>query len=60
MIYLLIQENHPTELSGRISSKIVGYTEDKKVAEGFKKDVDIFGFTSHTYKEVKHFKPKEA
>ena len=58
MIYLLIQEEHPFDMNGRIKTKIIGFTEDEEVAKNFVVENDNFGFTKKSYKPVKEFIPK--
>ena len=57
MIYLLILEEHPFDMCGKVKTKIKGYTDNKKIDEKFVAKNDNFNFGKYIYKEVKKYNP---
>lgn len=56
MIYLLIFEEYPLDIGGRVKVNIQGYTNNKTEAEVFLNQNISFNFGRYIYKEVREYK----
>ncbi len=53
MIYLLMYDEHPLDIAGRVKTHVKGYTTEKSKAEDFiKQNKEAINYGEYRYQEV--------